>query len=262
MTDRVPKRILVSGASRGLGQALAVHLATRHDVVAGARDPEDLGDLTGCNPVQLDVTDPISVKAATERAGHVDVLVNNAAITVRSPVEALTDDDATRLWQTNVLGPLRLARAVLPGMRQRGHGTIVNVSSFAAVAAPPLQGMYAATKAGLDRLTEALRFEVAPFGIAVVTATVGPVATTLNIDPPTEVHDSYVGLIDQVTASQKAFADSGRPMDPAVVAARLSQAVVGPHPPAVVTVAPLAIRVLGTTAPRLLALLMARGVDW
>lgn len=255
--------VLVTGASRGLGRALVQQLeAAGHRVIATARDPDRLVELSVDQHLRLDVTDPDSITRAIAEAGPIDIVVNNAAVTLRAPVEATTDVDAIRLWDINVLGSLRVARAVLPQMRQRGGGTILNVSSLAATVTPPLQSTYAATKAALDRLSEGLRFEVAPFGIHVVTAAIGPVATTFSVEPPTRSTAAYQPLSDQVAARQRAFADSGRPMPPSDVAVRLIDAVLVDDPPPRVTIAPLPVKLLGRLNPGLLGRLMTRGLTW
>ena len=139
-------RVLVTGASRGLGRALVVELKKRgHEVIATARRIDDLADLEVANTVVLDVTDPASVAAAAADAGTVDVVINNAAITVEGPLEALPVDAVRLVFETNVFGALRVMQAFLPGMRESRSGMIINISSVGGRFAPPLQGVYAAS---------------------------------------------------------------------------------------------------------------------
>jgi len=160
-------RVLVTGCSSGIGRACAVELASRgYRVVATARRVEALLGLDGVEHVQLDVTDAASVATAVERAGPVDVLVNNAGISAWGPVEVLGPSVLDDVLATNVVGVARVTAAFLPGMRERRRGRIVNVST-AALRGFPLLGAYAASKAALEAWTEALRFEVAAFGITV-----------------------------------------------------------------------------------------------
>ena len=164
-------RVLVTGASRGLGRALVVELKKRgHEVIATARRVDDLADLDVAGKVALDVTDPTSVAAAAAAAGAVDVVINNAATTVEGPVEALPVDAVRSVFETNVLGALQVIQAFRPGMCERRNGTSVNGSWLAGRFAPLLQGAYAAWQAALELLSEALRFEARRFGVRAVVA--------------------------------------------------------------------------------------------
>ena len=146
-------RVLVTGASRGLGRALVVELKKRgHEVIATARRIDDLADLEVANKVALDVTDPASVAAAAAASGAVDVVINNAAITVEGPLEALPMDAVRSVFETNVFGALHVIQVFLPGMRERGSGTIVIISLVAGQFCPPFQGSYAAWKGALAML--------------------------------------------------------------------------------------------------------------
>jgi NAD(P)-dependent dehydrogenase (short-subunit alcohol dehydrogenase family) len=161
-------RVLITGCSTGFGRAAAVELTKRgHDVVATARRLSTLDDLDVAATVPLDVTDADSVRAAVDRAGPLDALVNNAGFGVVGPVERVSLDDARRCMETNLFGAARMIQAILPGMRERGTGTIVNVSSVAGRVGVPLDGFYSASKWALEGLSETLHFEVAHFGIRV-----------------------------------------------------------------------------------------------
>lgn len=161
-------RILITGASKGIGRAMAVELIERgHDVVATARQPEVLADLGAAQVLQLDVTDQASVDAAVEEAGPVDVVVNNAGEIVVGSVEDTPLAELERLLAINTIGAIRVANAVIPGMRERGSGRIVFLSSIVGRVALPLIGPYAATKWALEALGETLSMEVDRFGITV-----------------------------------------------------------------------------------------------
>jgi short-subunit dehydrogenase len=161
-------RILITGCSTGIGRASAVELTKRgHDVVATARRPQTLADLDVAQTLTLDVDDDGSVAAAVDAAGEIDVLVNNAGFGVTGPVELLPIAEGKRIFETNFFGALRMIQAVLPSMRTRGSGTIVNVTSLAGRVAPPLDGLYGATKFALEGLSEALHYEVGHFGVRV-----------------------------------------------------------------------------------------------
>jgi NAD(P)-dependent dehydrogenase (short-subunit alcohol dehydrogenase family) len=170
---------MITGCSTGLGRAFAeAVLARGHNAVVTARDVAKVKDLAQSNPdtalaLALDVTDgaqvTAAVAAAEERFGGIDVLVNNAGYGYRAAVEEGEEDAVHTLFDTHVFGTARTIKAVLPGMRARRSGTIVNLSSIGARIAPEGSGYYAAVKAAVEALTLSLRKELAPLGI---TATV------------------------------------------------------------------------------------------
>lgn len=158
--------VLITGASRGIGHAMATEFARRgHRVVATARDPRSLDDLDVDQRLALDVTDPVGVAAAIEAAGEIDVLVSNAGVIFHAAVEATPPEEFARLLDLNTIGALRVAQAVLPGMRARGRGRLLFMSSVAGRVVLPPGSAYAATKWALEALVEALAIEVAPFGV-------------------------------------------------------------------------------------------------
>jgi NAD(P)-dependent dehydrogenase (short-subunit alcohol dehydrogenase family) len=183
---------LITGTSSGIGRATALHLGRRgHSVYAAMRNPERAGDLPAIAAreglaieiVQIDVNDAASVErgvaAVLRRAGHLDVLVNNAGVAGGGPIEETPDAEVKAIFETNFFGVLRMLRAVLPTMRAQRGGVIVNVSSVAGrVVASPL-GVYAASKFALEAASEALAQEVRCFGIRVAIIEPGVVLTPL-----------------------------------------------------------------------------------
>lgn len=165
------KRVaLVTGASSGIGQATAELLAANGFTVFGtSRSPNQAARTYRWLP--LDVRSDISVEAAVrsllEQAGRIDVMVNNAGYAQVGAIEESAIADVQAQLDTNLLGVIRMVKAVLPVMRQQGSGRIINVSSVVGHAAPPYVGIYAASKFALEGLSEALREEVRPFGIGV-----------------------------------------------------------------------------------------------
>jgi NAD(P)-dependent dehydrogenase (short-subunit alcohol dehydrogenase family) len=149
------------------------------EVVATARRVDDLADLPATARLPLDVTSDVSVAAAVKAAGPIDLLVNNAAVSVAAPVEDTPAGVALGMFDTNVVGPLRLIAALLPGMRERGGGAVVNVSSVAGQAVFPLNGAHAASKHALEALSEALAMEAGPLGIRVLVVQLGAVGTEM-----------------------------------------------------------------------------------
>jgi NAD(P)-dependent dehydrogenase (short-subunit alcohol dehydrogenase family) len=162
--------ILITGCSSGFGLETAkLFLERGWDVIATMRTPN--ADLLPASErlriLALDVTDPASIADALGQAGEIDVLVNNAGFGAPSPVE-LTDPATTRsLFETNTIGTLSMVQAVLPQMRRRRAGVIINVTSTVTVKALPVIGLYRASKAAVDAFTESLALEVEPFGVRV-----------------------------------------------------------------------------------------------
>jgi len=193
-------RILITGASKGLGRATALELARRgHEVIATARKVETLSDLPVAQRLTLDVTNDASVKEAVAQAGQIDVLINNSADIALGPVESIPIEEVKHLYDTNVLGPLRLIQAVVPAMRERRSGTIVNISSVVGRVGFPLNSAYGSTKWALEAFSESLRLEVGHFGIDVVLIEPGAIGTGA-LDAPREhfkKDDPYLPLMEQ-----------------------------------------------------------------
>lgn len=194
-------RILITGASKGIGRAIASELAARgHDVIATARDPRTLTDLPVGLRLPLDVTDQRSVDAAVDAAGPVDVLLSNAGEIFLASVEDSPADEIERLFAVNTFGAIRVARAVLPAMRERGSGNLVFMSSAVGRVTLPLIGTYAATKWALECFAETLAIEVRRFGVHVQLLEPGSVASGA-LDAPL-VHPGtglYAALAGQVS---------------------------------------------------------------
>jgi NAD(P)-dependent dehydrogenase (short-subunit alcohol dehydrogenase family) len=184
---------LITGTSTGIGFETALHFARKgYRVHATMRNPgrgaQALRDAAAAEGLelaisQLDVDDPASVERAVggvlEREGRIDVLVNNAGIGTLVAVERGTEEDARATFEMNFFGPLRMIRAVLPGMRERGRGTIVNVSSAAGRVAGAGFGIYSASKHALEALSEVLGSETLRFGIRVAVIEPGFIATPI-----------------------------------------------------------------------------------
>ena len=162
--------VLVTGASTGIGASCAAFLQTKgFRVYGGSRSAVSAA---GVEPLTLDVADDGSVARAIEtilaREGRLDVLVNNAGFGIAGAIEDTSMDEARAQFEVNFFGVLRMCRAVLPGMRQRKSGYIVNIGSIGGLIAIPFQGFYSASKFALEGFSESLRIEVRPFGIQVV----------------------------------------------------------------------------------------------
>lgn len=226
-------RILITGCSTGIGRATAQELTDRgHDVVASARDLSSIAGLDVAKRVALDVTDPRSVAAAVVAAGPLDALVNNAGIGMNGAIEAYPFDLAESTFHTNVFGPLRMIQEVLPAMRNRGSGIIVNVSSVEGFIATPLHGIYSASKHALEALSESLHFEVGHFGVRVVIIQPGAVDTAMptKLSPIDVEAQPYGELKRQWEGSDEKLVGGPRP-GPSNVAMAIAEAIEDPSTP-------------------------------
>jgi NAD(P)-dependent dehydrogenase (short-subunit alcohol dehydrogenase family) len=179
--------VLISGCSTGIGRAMALELAKRNwRVFATARKPAAIEDLKSLNveTAALDVTDEKSITFCVDsiigKAGRIDMLVNNAGLLLIGPLIELEAGELRNQFETNVIGLASLVRAVAPHMIARRSGKIVNISSVSGVLPTPFAGAYCSTKAAVTALSESLRMELAPFGIAVITVQPGGVKSNLS----------------------------------------------------------------------------------
>jgi len=188
------RTVLITGCSSGIGRVTArTFLEEGWTTYATARDEADVADLAdeGCETAELDVTDDEQVEAVVEHVvdqqGRIDCLVNNAGYGQHGPAEDVPSDLFARQLEVNTVGPHRLTRAVLPHMRAREDGTIVNVSSVAGRIAAPGMSAYTASKFALEGYSDALRNEVARFGVDVSLVEPGPVETSFRDRAESEI---------------------------------------------------------------------------
>lgn len=220
-------RVLVTGAGSGVGRASCELLAARgHEVIATARCPESLDGLHVAGKLRLDVVDGSSVLAAAEEVGSLDALVNNAAVSFEGPVECVAIDRVREMFDTNVLGPVRLIQAFVPAMRRRGRGVVVNISSVAGRVAQPLDGVYSATKHALEAISEALYVELAHFGVRVVVIEPGFISPSMKRRDAGAVPEPYAELSRQLEDVAARVRSGPRP-GPDLVAAAVVEAVEG-----------------------------------
>lgn len=172
---------LVTGCSGGIGRATALALVKAGiPTWASARRLDSIADLAdaGCRTVQLDVTDEESRVRAVEAVGSIGILVNNAGYAQAGPIEEVPLELVRRQFETNVYGLMRMCQLVLPGMRAKKRGTIVNIGSAAGLMGVPATGTYAMSKWSVEALSDALRYEVRDFGVRVALLEPGGVITT------------------------------------------------------------------------------------
>jgi NAD(P)-dependent dehydrogenase (short-subunit alcohol dehydrogenase family) len=234
MTNGPSRVVLITGASSGIGRATAQLLAGQgYRVFGGVRAPATTPPLAGVELVPLDVRDEASVKACVEavcsRAGRIDALINNAGVNLVGAVEETSIGQAQALFDTNVLGVLRMIQAVLPGMRRQGAGRIVNISSILGLIPAPFMGVYASTKHAIEGLSESLDHEVRGFGIRVVL--IEPHYIRTNLDASAA---QAQGQIDAYAAQRRRSAatitrDTNTAPEPKVVAEEVLRSIEGPY---------------------------------
>lgn len=205
------RNILITGASSGIGRETVRHFAAKGwKVAATMRNPSKAGDLLNIPGVaiyQLDVTQPHNVEETISKAwldmNGIDVVVNNAGYGTLGIVEGANDEQIIRQIDTNLLGTLRVIRNILPLMRKRGKGCIINISSIAGRMGMPLYSLYHASKYAVEGFTESLSYEVHPFNIKVRLIEPGPVRTEFNgrsrdeILPPDD--ERYIAISQKVS---------------------------------------------------------------
>jgi NAD(P)-dependent dehydrogenase (short-subunit alcohol dehydrogenase family) len=174
------RKALVTGTSTGIGLEIALHFAREgYQVYAGARRPETVEKHSNIVPVKLDVDDDESVRACVTGVGPVDVLVNNAGIGMAGTVEMVPMGKIRAMFETNFFGAVRMMQAVLPAMRERRSGTVVNITSIMGRMTLAGHGYYAATKHALAVVSDTLAAEVRSFGIRVAVIEPGVILTPI-----------------------------------------------------------------------------------
>ena len=180
------KIVLITGSSSGLGRTCANYLSSKGYCVYGTfrSKPVDQSSDSSVHMVQMDVDDTLSVHDAInhiiEKEGHIDVVVTAAGWGISGSIEHVTIDETKKLFETNFYGTLRVLQTILPEMRKKEKGLIINVSSIGGVLGLPFQGTYSATKFAVEGMTEALRMEVKSFGIDVVLVEPGDFKTNFT----------------------------------------------------------------------------------
>lgn len=178
-----PQVILITGASSGFGKAIAEELVKGGYTVYGtSRKGCDSGN--GVKMLSMDVRDRSSVQAAVnsvmDECGRIDVVINNAGVGISGALELATDDEIEWQMNTNFMGMVNVCNAVIPGMRVRRQGRIINISSIAGVMAVPFQGFYSASKFAIEGYSEALSMELYPFGVKVCVVEPGDFRTNFT----------------------------------------------------------------------------------
>jgi NAD(P)-dependent dehydrogenase (short-subunit alcohol dehydrogenase family) len=240
MSNSGKKVWFVTGASSGFGREIVEAALERGDhVVATARNVDSLADLAkrdGVLVLRLDVTKPVeidvAVREATERFGRVDVLVNNAGFSILGAVEETSEAALRETMETMFFGAVALTRAVIPGMRSRRSGTIVQITSVGGITTAPGFGAYCAAKHALEGLSECMEKELAPHGVHVLLVEPGAFRTSLfgsRFRHLPEL-DAYAGTVGGLRTWVKAT-DGSQPGDPKKAAVAIVDAVHSPSMP-------------------------------
>ena len=255
---------LVTGASSGIGRETAIKLADKgFAVIAAARRMDRLAEMAdqvgGITPVQVDLSQPDDTEKfcgyLSDLSAPVSVLVNNAGYSVRGAIEDVTIQAARRLFEVNLFALMRVTQACLPAMRRQRKGMVVNLSSIVGKFTFPGSGIYAASKHALEAITDAMRLELEPLGIKVVTIRPGPIATEFN-DVATEMTGDLIARTDAdykpiyQTAGEhtgKIFADLHIP-GPELIANLIMEAVLAEKPKIVYSAGPINDEFLGNRA--------------
>lgn len=247
---------LITGASRGLGAEIARAVSAKGDfLVATSRQKEALAQFQGTNvfTAKLDVTQEEDaktvVKLALDKFGQIDVLVNNAGYGFISAIEEANPQEIEAIYQTNVFGLLNVTRAVLPSMRARRTGYLINVASMGGYQASPVLGVYGSTKFAIEGLSEALHAELKPLGIKV--SVIGPGAYRSDFLDKSSLRSAESRIDDYASMRAKAhaYAESNnhkQPGDPAKLAQTLLQLAELAEPPLRLPIGPDAVQRLRT----------------
>ncbi|WP_336211415.1 oxidoreductase [Enterobacter sp. P82] len=236
------KTALVTGASSGMGKVIARRLIQDgYQVYAAARSVEKMNDLAqlGARALRMDISRDEDILAAVDtivsQTGGVDVLVNNAGFGLYGPVEEIGIDEARYQFEVNVFGAARLTQLLLPAMRARRRGYIINITSIGGKIYTPLGAWYHATKHALEGWSDCLRLEVAEYGIKVVIVEPGLIETgfgevVCGSIVKRSASGPYGHLVGKVANSVKNAYGNGRGSDPKVIADVVARAVNSPHP--------------------------------
>lgn len=241
------RRILITGCSTGIGRALAEEFHRRgHQVYATARRLESLGELKaqGLQVAELDVNDAASIDALMQQlladGVPIDLLINNAGYGAMGPLVEMPLDEVRRQFETNVTSIIALTQAVVPGMIERRSGLVINIGSVSGVLVTPFAGAYCASKAAVHALSDALRMELAPFGIQVMVVQPGAIRSQFGATASAGVSKRggqasfYAKIADAIAARANASQQHSTPAED--FARELADAALAARPPALIRI--------------------------
>jgi len=230
------KTVLITGASSGIGKAIAEHLSEKGYTVFGtSRNPKKTSEKNDFEMIVLEVTQIESIWKAVDyvigKSGRIDVLISNAGMGIAGPLEEIPEAEIKRVFETNFFGPINLMKAVLPQMRKQGSGLILNTTSIAGYMGLPFRGVYSATKGALELLTESINMEVKKQGIRLVNLAPGDFATNIasgRYHAPLQEKSPYFLTYQTSLEMMNAHVDSGA--DPRKIARLVEQIMLDKNP--------------------------------
>jgi short-subunit dehydrogenase len=243
------KVVLITGCSSGIGKALSIAFHEKgYRVIATARNPASIDDLKskGIAVERLDVTcqDDIErvAQVVLQREQRIDILVNNAGYGLIAPLMDIPSEELQNQFHVNVFGPLQLVRAVAPAMRANKSGTIINIGSISGIVTTPFAGAYCASKAAMNSVSDALRLELAPFGIHVMSVQPGGIVSSFGNSSSATVQrimkteSWYSSIREYIDKRAQESQSNSMPTDE--LAKEIVSAVVSGNPPAIVRSGP------------------------
>lgn len=217
--------VLITGCSSGIGEALAQNfLEAGWTVYATARKTDALTNLIslGAHPIPMDLTDEASiihaVKQVLDHETHIDMLINNAGYGAMGPMAEMPIAELRRQFQTNLFGQMAVIQAVVPSMIDHGKGHIINMGSVSGILPTPFSGAYAASKAAFHAVSDALRLELAPFGIKVVTVQPGGIASRFSANAEAQLKETtrslnyYAASMEAIVRRTRISQESAMPL--------------------------------------------------
>ncbi|WP_067566291.1 SDR family NAD(P)-dependent oxidoreductase [Nocardia acidivorans] len=250
--EHTPRRWLITGANSGFGAAFTeAVLAAGDEVIAAVRRPESMAEVVAAHPdrvqvVPLDVRDAAAAERVVKEAGRIDVLVNNAGYGIVGAIEETTEQDLREAMEVMFHGPLRLTRLVLPQLRERRSGAIVQVSSMGGFLSFAGVGIYSAAKGALELASEALAAEVAPLGIQVLIVEPGAFRTGFAKPAALAISGEIADYAETVGAIREGLPSSDQQQegDPAKAAAAVIATVGQANPPLRLALGPDAVQAI------------------
>lgn len=229
------KTVLITGASSGIGKAIGEYLQQKNFIVYGtSRNPSNITD-SKFPLLTLDVGDNATiqeaVKTMAEKEGKIDILINNAGVGITGPIEETPDEEIRHAFETNYFGPIKVIKAILPFMRKRDSGLIINITSIAGYMGLPYRGIYSASKGALEITTEAFRMELKHFNIKMANLAPGDFATNIaagRYHAPVKEGSPYKIPYGNTLKLMNEHVDSGE--DPGLVAEAVYKIIQSPNP--------------------------------
>jgi len=219
------EKILITGITRGIGRSLALHLSQAgYDVTGTHQSFEVVEDkIDGVAYIPLDLENNESISSCIRQAGEVDILINNAGGSQIGPLEETDQRKIEDFFLVNLFGPIKMIRAVLPQMRKKRKGLIINIGSLAAKFSPPYQSLYSAAKSALAGMSWSLRHEVKNFGIRVVVLEPKDIRTSIQPETISTANEDYQAALSKFISIREV--NMARAPEPDIVAKKVKKII-------------------------------------